>query len=167
LKAMPAGNAMQDQDEPVGRSASERQTPGSGQAMRIEVRLVREPIHAEDLTTDLRRKGVDGAWAEFTGFVRADEDSRCIEGLEYEAYETMALRIMREILLRLGRQYPCSAAGVIHRLGVIPVGEAAIWVGVASRHRREAFALLTGFMDELKRDVPIWKRRAVFAVPKP
>jgi molybdopterin molybdotransferase len=50
---------------------------------------------------------------------------------------------------------------VIHRLGVVPAGEAAIYVGLAGQHRAEAFALLAQFMDRLKQDVPIWKRRAL------
>ena len=50
---------------------------------------------------------------------------------------------------------------MIHRVGIIPVGETAIYVGVASPHRAEAIALLAEFMDRLKQDVPIWKRRAL------
>jgi len=45
---------------------------------------------------------------------------------------------------------------VIHRIGTIPVGETAIWIGVASAHRNEAFVLLAEFLNQLKRDVPIW-----------
>ena len=52
-------------------------------------------------------------------------------------------------------------------MGVVPVGEAAIHVIVAARHRAAAFALLTGFMDRLKQDVPIWKRRAIDSAGNP
>ena len=45
----------------------------------------------------------------------------------------------------------------VHRVGTIPVGEAAIVVLVRSRHRQEAFLAVGWFMDELKRFVPIWK----------
>jgi molybdopterin molybdotransferase len=50
---------------------------------------------------------------------------------------------------------------VIHRVGIVPVGETAIYLGVAAKHRGAAFALLAEFMDRLKQDVPIWKRRAL------
>jgi molybdopterin molybdotransferase len=65
------------------------------------------------------------------------------------------------LLTELSAQYPCLSACVIHRVGVVPVGEAAIYVGIASAHRAEGFALLAAFMDRLKQDVPIWKRRAL------
>ena len=52
---------------------------------------------------------------------------------------------------------------IFHRYGWIPVGETAIWIRIESRHRKEAFALLDGFMDRLKLDVPIWKVESRFA----
>ena len=73
----------------------------------------------------------------------------------------MAEREIRRLLEEISAQHPCLAAKVIHRVGIIPVGETAIYVGVASRHRGEAIALLAEFMDRLKQDVPIWKRRAI------
>jgi molybdopterin synthase catalytic subunit len=130
--------------------------------MQIEVHLTRERIVRPALEADAGGCGV-GAWVEFAGIVRGVEEGNRIAALEYEAYETMALRVMREILSSLAARHPCEAARVIHRTGVIPVGETAIWIGVASSHRKEALALVTEFMDRLKQDVPIWKRRALSA----
>jgi molybdopterin molybdotransferase len=102
-----------------------------------------------------------GAWVEFRGVVRGEENDQAIAALEYEAYQPMAEREMRGILQDLATRHPCLAARVVHRIGIVPVGEAAIYVGVAGRHRAEAFALLGEFMDRLKQDVPIWKRRTL------
>jgi molybdopterin molybdotransferase len=50
----------------------------------------------------------------------------------------------------------------------VPVGEAAIYVGITSRRRAEGIALLSEFMDRFKLDVPIWKRRALPSLlPRP
>lgn len=104
-----------------------------------------------------------GAWVEFRGVVRGQEDGQLIAALEYEAYSPMAEREMRRIMEEIAATRPCLFAKVIHRVGIVPVGEAAIYVSVAGTHRAEAFALLTQFMDHLKQDVPIWKRRALTA----
>lgn len=98
-----------------------------------------------------------GALAEFYGVVRGSEDGAPIGGLRYEAYASMALTTMRRLLEELAQQHPCEAARVVHRHGDIRVGEAAIYIGVRSPHRTEAFAMLSQFMDRLKQDVPIWK----------
>ena len=105
--------------------------------------------------------GTAGAWLEFRGVVRGEENSQPIAALEYEAYPEMAEREIRRLLEDISARHPCLAAKVIHRTGVVPVGEAAIYLGVAAKHRAEGIALLGEFMDGLKKDVPIWKRRAL------
>ena len=118
--------------------------------MDIEIQLVSTPI-AERIS---RPPGEAGAWLEFHGRVRGEENGKSIVALEYEAYPEMAVREIRRLLTELSAQSPCLAAKVIHRFGTIPVGETAIYVSVAAKHRREAIALLAGFMDRLKQDVP-------------
>ena len=127
--------------------------------MEIEIQLTPDPI-AEKISPPPSWGG-QGAWLEFRGVVRGEENGGNISALEYEAYPEMATREIRRILESLGAKFPCLVAKVIHRVGVIPVGDTAIYVGVASPHRGEAIALLAGFMDRLKQDVPIWKRRAL------
>ncbi len=99
-----------------------------------------------------------GSLVEFFGLVRRTENAAPIAALHYEAYDAMAEKIMREKIELLGKRHPCQAIRVVHRLGEVPVGEAAIYVGIQSRHRGEGFRFLQEFMDELKKDVPIWKR---------
>lgn len=128
--------------------------------MRVEVELTSGPIVPSRLF-ERENGGLVGAFVEFTGVVRGEENERQIAALEYEAYPGMARRVMQGLLARLGQRHRCLSARVIHRVGIIPVGEAAIWLGITASHRREAFALLAEFMDQLKQDVPIWKTRAI------
>jgi molybdopterin synthase catalytic subunit len=130
--------------------------------MKIEVSLTREEIPRPfpQPFLDAASCGT-GALAEFTGIVRDLEDGEAIQGLRYELYEAMALREMKRLLEELALQYPCQAAVVCHRYGFIPAGEAAITIAILSKHRKEAFALLSAFMDRLKSEVPIWKVEAV------
>jgi molybdopterin molybdotransferase len=127
--------------------------------MEIEIQLTDQPIAEKILSPG--QPGTVGAWLEFRGVVRGAENGRTIRAIEYEAYPEMAGREIRRLLQDISARHPCRAAKVIHRVGVIPVGDTAIYVGVASPHRGEAIALLAEFMDRLKQDVPIWKRRAI------
>jgi molybdopterin molybdotransferase len=131
--------------------------------MEIEIQLTDAPI-AETILPPVS-SGALGAWVEFRGVVRDEENGAKIAALEYEAYPEMAAREIRRLLATLATRHPCHAARVIHRVGVVPVGEAAIYLGIVSRHRAEGIALLGEFMNQLKQDVPIWKRRALFASP--
>jgi len=131
--------------------------------MEIEIQLTKGPI-AEKISPPQwwpSAKTALGAWIEFRGLVRDEENGGTISALEYEAYPEMAAREIRRLIQDISTRHPCLAAKVIHRVGIIPVGETAIYLGVAARHRAEAIALTGEFMDGLKRDVPIWKRRAL------
>jgi len=129
--------------------------------MEIEIQITHEPIAERIPPPQGWPSAKTGAWLEFRGVVRSEENGQAISALEYEAYLGMAEREIRRILESLAAKHPCLAAKVIHRVGVIPAGETAVYVGVASPHRSEAIALLSNFMDRLKQDVPIWKRRGV------
>ena len=122
--------------------------------MKISVSITRDPIALAPQATE---GGGAGAVVEFAGVVRGEEGGRQIEALEYEAYEAMAVAEMTRILETLAVLHACLTAEVTHRIGRVPVGQAAIVVRITARHRAEAFALLSAFMDRLKADVPIWK----------
>jgi molybdopterin synthase catalytic subunit len=125
--------------------------------MEIEIELTREPLtrpQAWAVPFSLET----GSLVEFYGIVRETEGGAEIGSLTYEAYASMAEKVMREKIAGLQKKYPCQAVRIVHRLGIVPRGESAIYVGVQSRHRREGFLFLQEFMDELKKDVPIWKR---------
>lgn len=123
--------------------------------MKIEIQIIKAPIVAPKMPREF--SSIAGAVAEFSGTVRDLENGETISALEYEAYSPMAENQMRQILESLAEKHPCLAATVVHRIGVIPVGETAIYICVLGKHRGEAFALLAEFMNRLKQDVPIWK----------
>ena len=129
--------------------------------MKIEIELTHSPIVPGFAPAP---NGGQGAVVEFSGVVRGEEHGTPISALEYEAYPEMAEHQIRRLLDSLALRHTCLAARVVHRLGIVPVGQLAIYLGVAARHRAEGIALLAEFMDRLKQDVPIWKRRAL-AIP--
>jgi len=98
-----------------------------------------------------------GARVEFYGTVRATESGEAIRGLRYEIYESMAEKQLSRILSELSVLSPCDAVALVHRMGEVLVGEAAVYVGVVARHRAEAFGMVSALMDRLKQEVPIWK----------
>jgi len=128
--------------------------------MNIEITIVRHRIdtHAQ---LPLSLTGQVGAVAEFTGMVRGNEAGQPIAVLEYEAYRPMAEQTLRTIIEDLGQRHPCLFVRVIHRIGTVPVGEAAVYVVACAAHRGAALGMVADFMDRLKQDVPIWKTSAL------
>jgi molybdopterin synthase catalytic subunit len=98
-----------------------------------------------------------GACVEFQGIVREMEEGRALRGLHYEAYEPMARRQLARLFDELATAHPCEAATFIHRLGWVPVGEASLFIRVLAAHRGEALTFCALAIEQLKKDVPIWK----------
>jgi molybdopterin synthase catalytic subunit len=124
--------------------------------MKITIELTGEPI-ARLQIWNVPFDPETGSLVEFYGVVRETEGAAKISSLRYEAHASMAEKVMREKIAGLEKKHPCQAIRIVHRLGRVPKGESAIYVGIQSRHRREGFLFLQEFMDEFKKDVPIWK----------
>jgi molybdopterin synthase catalytic subunit/molybdopterin converting factor small subunit len=117
-----------------------------------ELLLTDQPILAEPVT------GHVGGVVVFYGIVRDREDGAPIAALDYTAYREMAEHQFRKLIEETKRRWPLHRLRVVHRLGVIAVGEASLLVRVEAAHRGEAFAAAQFLIDELKQKVPIWKR---------
>jgi molybdopterin synthase catalytic subunit len=103
-----------------------------------------------------------GATVTFTGTARDHAPGRPgVHRLEYEAYEGPALARLEALVAEVRRRWPTiGRIALLHRTGLVALGEAAVVVAVSSPHRAEAFEAARFSIDELKRTVPIWKREA-------
>lgn len=99
-----------------------------------------------------------GAAVCFSGVVRGSEGAEAISGIEYEAFEKMVRRQFELIFLEMEQRWPVESVRLVHRVGLVPVNEASLWVEVVAPHRGEAFAACQYLIDEMKRVVPIWKK---------
>ena len=99
-----------------------------------------------------------GGFASFEGWVRDHNEGRAVARLEYEAYAELAVKEGERIVKEAVERFGVRRAACVHRLGTLALGELAVWVGVASAHRGEAFAACRYIIDEVKHRVPIWKK---------
>jgi molybdopterin synthase catalytic subunit len=99
-----------------------------------------------------------GAVIDFWGTVREMENDRPIEGINYEAHRPMAQHQMNLLAEQAAVDFFLTGLVLRHRVGLVPAGEASLFLRVASRHRAAAFAASQWLIEELKRKVPIWKR---------
>jgi molybdopterin synthase catalytic subunit len=107
-----------------------------------------------------------GAVVEFWGAVRPLENNREITGIEYETHAAMAEHQMERIAQRAIEKFGLHSLTIRHRVGFVPAGEASVFVRVASQNRREAYQASQWAMDELKKNVPIWKRPIFKSLPQ-
>jgi molybdopterin converting factor subunit 1 len=133
-----------------GGSSEDTKTAG-------EVKLVRERIDAELVVQSLKRPK-DGAIVIFDGIVRNNTRGRPTFYLDYEAYETMALKQMESLASEAQTRFNVRGVSIVHRLGRLEIGETSVLIVVAAAHRGSAFDACRWIIDTLKKTVPIWKK---------
>jgi len=115
-------------------------------------------IDVPALEADAAGRG-DGAVVTFVGRARdRADDGREVLELEYEVYPEMAGAVLREIADEAEARWPGSSVAVVHRTGVVPIGEAAVAIVVAAPHRSEAYEANRYVIEAIKQRLPIWKR---------
>ncbi len=90
--------------------------------------------------------------------MRNENEGHEVLRLEYEGYEPVAVAEGEKILAEAAEKFPYLHAHCVHRTGMLEIGDCAVWVGVASAHRDEAFKACRYIIDELKHRLPIWKK---------
>jgi len=120
--------------------------------------ITTDPIDEPALTAQRKMSASSGAAVSFAGVVRGSEAGAPIAAIDYEAFREMAERQFALIFDQLEKRWPIESVRLVHRVGVVNVGEPSLWVNVVAGHRGEAFAACQFLIDEMKRTVPIWKR---------
>jgi len=123
--------------------------------VKAAVELTKTPI---DMAPLHAAASTDGALCLFAGIVRDHNAGREVRHLEYEAYEEMALPLMRQIANSVIERWPVTYVRIVHRLGRMEIGDVSVAIAITSAHRVEAFEACRYAIDTLKRKVPIWKK---------
>jgi len=133
--------------------------------------LTYDKLDSEAIIQSVQDGGA-GATAVFIGTTRNSFQGQAVTRLEYQAYSKMAVKTMTDIFIsahaNATRSEHAASSGppvspllhcvVHHRLGIVPVGEPSIIIAVSSPHRKEAFVACEYLLEQLKLNVPIWKK---------
>lgn len=125
--------------------------------MTRDLRISEEPINESSLLAQRASLRETGAVIYFSGVVRGSEDQSPISAIRYEAFLAMAEHQFHKLFDEIEQRWPIQSVRLIHRTGLVKVGEPSLWLEVLAPHRAEAFAACQFLIDEMKRVVPIWK----------
>jgi molybdopterin converting factor subunit 1 len=159
---------------PVSGGATNDGPTGASPAGPLRFLEIREDRFGPDILADLTERLVtdeDGAAVGFLGRTRITPGTpapgqeaeaerhagRSVDALEYEAHESMALSVFDAIATEIAERHGVERLAIVHRSGVVPLGEASIAVVAVAAHRDQAFAAARYAIDETKARAPIWK----------
>lgn len=115
------------------------------------------PIDTAELQRALENPAA-GGYCAFEGWVRNENEGHVVERLEYEAYVPLVIEEGEKVLAEARDRFAYLEASCVHRVGLLELGECAVWIGVAAKHRDEAFKACRYIIDQIKVRLPIWKK---------
>lgn len=121
------------------------------------IRVTTDELSADEATAAVRSDAA-GAINLFLGVVRNNNLGRSVDYLEYEAYPSMAEKVMREIAVEATERFGLEDCAVLHRTGRLAIGETSLLIAVSSAHRAAGFEGGHWLVDEIKKRVPVWKK---------
>jgi molybdopterin synthase catalytic subunit len=124
------------------------------------VRITTEPLAPGDALSFVADPAAGGTCV-FVGTVRDHSDAGRVTGLTYESWEELARTRLVELAAEIRRRWPVRKVALLHRTGELAVGEASVIVAVSAAHRDQAFEACRHGIEQLKHDVPIWKKESL------
>jgi len=124
--------------------------------------ITHEPLSVESVTAAVERdvqargEGCGGLCA-FVGVVRATHKGRRVRYLEYEAFDTLALKIFEQVDAEARAAWPDARVAIHHRVGRLEIGEASVVIVAGSAHRAAAFQASRYAIERVKQIAPVWK----------
>ena len=132
----------------------------TARADRVLTRVQSEPLSLDE-AADAVADPAAGAACIFTGTVRDHSEAGDVTGLTYEAWHELAEQRLQELADDILQRWPARRVAIVHRVGELSVGETSVIVAVSAPHRADAFEACRHGIEQLKRDVPIWKKEGL------
>ena len=99
-----------------------------------------------------------GAISAFIGVTRNNFENKIVTYLEYEFHKTMAIKQLFKIAQNAYKKFSLSKIFIIHRVGQVKVTEESILILCVGSHRKESIDSSSEVIEEVKKNVPIWKK---------
>ncbi|GIN86437.1 molybdopterin converting factor, subunit 2 [Heyndrickxia sporothermodurans] len=119
--------------------------------------ISKEPINIEEVFKKVVQREA-GAITTFIGTVREITGDKRTLYLEYEAYETMALKKLEQIGREIKQRWPGAKIAISHRIGRLEITDIAVVIAVSTPHRAECYEANRYAIERIKEMVPIWKK---------
>ncbi len=127
-------------------------------SIKVYIKIQNEDFDVSKETQKLHERE-SGAIVNFIGLVRdhTEHNDEQIISMTLEHYPGMTESEIDKIVQKSIKKWELTGITVIHRVGKLFVSDQIVFVGVASKHRQNAFDACNFIMDWLKTKAPFWK----------
>lgn len=124
----------------------------------VIAKVVQDTISFEEVSRWKSQAG-HGALNVFVGMVREFNQGRKVVSIEYDCFIPLCERTLSQIANEAQEKWGHDTEVlVIHRHGLLKVGEPSVLVLATSKHRDESYRITRFIIEEIKIRAPIWKK---------
>lgn len=121
------------------------------------IQLSSQPINVQAVLQTVASAEAGGVVL-FLGTVRATTGEKSVAYLEYECYPEMAQKVLHYLVHQAKERWNLLGCSIVHRLGKVEVGQLSVAIACSAAHRGPAFEATRWLIEQLKHQVPIWKK---------
>ncbi|MGM0405238.1 MAG: molybdenum cofactor biosynthesis protein MoaE [Thermoplasmatota archaeon] len=125
--------------------------------MEDKIRVINEDFSIDEIKEEIISDDV-GAVVVFNGVVRSTNNGYSVKNLEIQRYEDMTLNELKKVREEVINNFKIDDIYIIHRYGLLKVGDNIVGIVVTAPHRDAAFDACRYCIDRLKEIVPLWKK---------
>ncbi|MFT3943935.1 MAG: molybdenum cofactor biosynthesis protein MoaE [Ancrocorticia sp.] len=126
-------------------------------AVVVRAGVSHEPIDMAELEALVSDDSV-GAIVTFNGRVRNHDDGNSVVAIDYEAHPD-AGKVVEKLAAEVAAGSGACKIAIVHRAGHLEIGDIALGAAVSASHRKEAFRTLEAAVEQVKLQLPVWKRQ--------
>ncbi len=120
------------------------------------IEITNNPIDPDIIINQVKNNS-SGCVVTYVGLIRDNSNDKPVLSVEYRNPTGNAVNTLKDIAMEVKHKFPIENIGIIHRTGVLKVGDINLVVAVASGHRGEGFSACQYVIDEFKNRLPTVK----------
>lgn len=120
------------------------------------IEITDKPIDP-DIIINRVKNNSSGCVVTYVGLIRDNSHDKPVLSVEYRDPSGDAVDTLRDIATEASKKWPVENIGIIHRTGILSVGDINLVVAIAAGHRGEGFSACQYIIDEFKNRLPTAK----------
>jgi molybdopterin synthase catalytic subunit len=121
------------------------------------IKIVDTPISPEAVIAEAKTSN-SGCVVSYVGLIRDNSHEKPVLSVEYRDQDGQAQSRLTRLADEIAGKFPVNNLAMVHRVGVLKVGDINIVFAFACGHRQEGFAACAYAVDRFKDSMPTQKK---------
>ncbi len=120
------------------------------------VKITHQPLRPEEIITQVKT-GNSGCVVSYIGLIRDNSRGKAVLSVAYRDTDGQAEARLTRLTEEIASRFAVNNVALVHRTGLLKVGDINIVFAFACGHRQEGFAACAYAVDRFKEDMPTSK----------